>query len=166
MASLDNFRLVVFRAVAEQQSFRKAAEELYLTQPAVSLQIKALEEDVGVQLFDRTGTRIKLTEAGKILLEYSQRANALFVLAQDEIAALSGDHAGQLALGASTTISQYVLPRLLGEFSQESPRVHPTMISGNTEQIVEALEERENCPRINRGSGAKPGRKDRAISGG
>ena len=58
MASLDNFRLVVFRTVAEQRSFRKAAEELYLTQPAVSLQIKALEEDIGVQLFDRTGAHI------------------------------------------------------------------------------------------------------------
>jgi DNA-binding transcriptional LysR family regulator len=141
MASLDNFRLVVFRAVAEQQSFRKAAEELYLTQPAVSLQVKALEEDIGVQLFDRTGTRIKLTEAGKVLLEYSRQAHALFVQAEQKIAALSGDHIGQLALGASTTIAQYVLPRLLGEFSREYPRVHPTMISGNTEQIVEALEE-------------------------
>ena len=64
MASLDNFRLVVFRAVAEQSSFRKAAEELYLTQPAVSFQIKALEEDIGVQLFDRTGAHIVLTPAG------------------------------------------------------------------------------------------------------
>ena len=143
MASLDHFRLVVFRTVAEQQSFRKAAEELYLTQPAVSLQIKALEEDIGVQLFDRTGTRIKLTEAGKILLEYSRQAQSLFVQAEHEIAALSGDHAGQLALGASTTIAQYVLPRLLGEFSRDYPRVHPTMISGNTEQIVEALEEQK-----------------------
>ena len=141
MASLDNFRLVVFRAVAEQNSFRKAAEELHLTQPAVSLQIKALEEDLGVQLFDRTGARIALTEAGKVLLGYSQQANALFVQAEHDIAALSGDHAGQLALGASSTIAQYVLPRLLGEFSREHPRVHPTMISGNTEQIVEALEE-------------------------
>jgi LysR family transcriptional regulator, transcriptional activator of the cysJI operon len=143
MASLDNFRLVVFRAVAEQHSFSKAAEELYLTQPAVSLQIKALEEDVGVQLFDRTGTRIVLTEAGEVLLEYSRQANALFVKAEHEIAALSGDHAGQLALGASTTIAQYLLPRLLGEFAREHPRVHPTMISGNTEQIVEAVEERK-----------------------
>jgi DNA-binding transcriptional LysR family regulator len=140
MASLDNFRLVVFRAVAEQSSFRKAAEELYLTQPAVSFQIKALEEDIGVQLFDRTGAHIVLTEAGKVLLRYSQRANALFVEAEHEIAALSGDHAGQLALGASTTIAQYILPRLLGSFTREHPRVHPTMISGNTEQIVEAVE--------------------------
>ena len=61
MASLENFRLVVFRAVAEQLSFRKAAEELYLTQPAVSLQIKALEEDLGVQLFDRSGAHITMT---------------------------------------------------------------------------------------------------------
>lgn len=143
MASLDNFRLVVFRAVAEQHSFRKAAEELYLTQPAVSLQIKALEEDIGVQLFDRTGTRIALTEAGKVLLGYSRQANALFVQAEQEIAALSGDQVGQLALGASSTIAQYVLPRLLGEFSREHPRVRPTMISGNTEQIVEAVEKQK-----------------------
>ena len=64
-----------------------------------------------------------MTEAGKVLLGYSQQANALFVQAEQEIAALSGDHAGQLALGASTTIAQYVLPRLLGEFLQGvSPR--------------------------------------------
>lgn len=141
MAGLDNFRLIVFRAVAEQHSFRKAAEELYLTQPAVSLQIKALEDEIGVQLFDRSGTQIALTEAGRILLHHSQQVSAILILAQQEIAALSGDHAGQLALGASTTIAQYVLPRLLGEFSRANPRVHLTMISGNTEEIVEAVEE-------------------------
>lgn len=143
MASLDNFRLVVFRAVAEQLSFRKAAEELYLTQPAVSLQIKALEEDIGVQLFDRTGAHIALTEAGGILLWCSQQAHALLVQAENEIAALSQEFAGQLALGASTTIAQYVLPRLLGMFAREHPRVHPTLISGNTEQIVAAVESRK-----------------------
>jgi DNA-binding transcriptional LysR family regulator len=143
MASLDNFRLVVFRAVAEQRSFRKAAEELYLTQPAVSLQIKALEEDLGVQLFDRTGAQIALTEAGKVLLGYSRQANALFLQAEHEIAALSGDHAGLLSLGASTTIAQYLLPRLLSEFLRSHPRIHPTMISGNTEQIVEAVKKQK-----------------------
>jgi DNA-binding transcriptional LysR family regulator len=141
MASLDNFRLVVFRAVAAQLSFRKAAEELYLTQPAVSLQIKALEEEIGVQLFDRSGSRIALTEAGQILLAYSQRSSALLSQAEQEIFALSGDHAGELALGASTTIAQYVLPQLLSEFSRAHPRVHLTLVSGNTEQIVKAVEE-------------------------
>ena len=140
MASLENFRVVVFRTVAEQLSFRKAAEELYLTQPAVSLQIKALEEDIGVQLFDRTGAHITLTAAGKILLERSEQSNALLAQAEHDIAALSGEHAGQLALGASTTIAQYVLPRLLGEFRREHPRVRPTLVSGNTEHIVEAVE--------------------------
>jgi DNA-binding transcriptional LysR family regulator len=140
MASLENFRLVVFRAVAEQLSFRKAAEELYLTQPAVSLQIKALEEDIGVALFDRSGAHITTTPAGRLLLEYAVQVNALLVQAEHEIAALSGEHSGQLPLGASTTIAQYVLPRLLGEFCREHPRVHLTLISGNTEHIVEAVE--------------------------
>jgi LysR family transcriptional regulator, transcriptional activator of the cysJI operon len=140
MASLENFRLAVFRAVAEQLSFRKAAEELYLTQPAVSLQIKALEEDLGIQLFDRSGAQVQLTEAGSVLLEYAQRGYALLHEAEQAIAELSGDHTGDLALGASTTIVQYVLPRLLGEFGKEYPRARPTVISGNTEAIVKAVE--------------------------
>jgi DNA-binding transcriptional LysR family regulator len=143
MASLENFRVVVFRAVAERLSFRKAAEELYLTQPAVSLQIKALEEDLGVQLFDRTGAHITLTAAGKVLLQCSAQVNALLVQAEHDIASLSGEHAGQLALGASTTIAQYVLPHLLGEFRRDHPRVYPTLISGNTEHIVEAVEQQK-----------------------
>jgi DNA-binding transcriptional LysR family regulator len=143
MASLENFRLVVFRAVAEQLSFRKAAEELYLTQPAVSLQIKALEEDVGVQLFDRTGAHITLTAAGRVLLTYCEQVKTLLAQTKHEIAAISGEHVGQLALGASTTIAQYVLPRLLGEFRREHPRVNPTLISGNTERIVEAVEKQK-----------------------
>lgn len=143
MASLDNFRLVVFRKVAGQLSFRKAAEELYLTQPAVSLQIKALEEDLGVQLFDRTGTHIQLTAAGKVLQRYAEQASSLLEQAENEIAELSGDHAGHLALGASTTIAQYVLPRMLGEFTREYPRVQPTLISGNTEEIVQAVEDQK-----------------------
>jgi DNA-binding transcriptional LysR family regulator len=143
MASLENFRIVVFRAVAEQLSFRKAAEELYLTQPAVSLQIKALEEDIGVHLFDRSGAHIALTDAGRVLLEHARQVHSLVAEAERAIESLSGEHAGQLPLGASTTIAQYVLPRLLGEFCKEHPRVHPTLISGNTEHIVEALEKQE-----------------------
>lgn len=143
MATLENFRLVVFRAVAEQRSFRKAAEELYLTQPAVSLQIKALEEDLGVQLFDRTGPHIALTEVGGILLEFSRQASALLSQAEREIAGASGEHSGELALGASTTIAQYVLPRVLSEFKREYPRVQLTLISANTEHIVDAVEQQK-----------------------
>lgn len=142
MASLENFRLVVFCAVAQQRSFRKAAEELYLTQPAVSLQIKALEEDLGVQLFDRAGSSITLTPAGQVLLDYARQSHALLVQAEHAVAALGGEFAGRLALGASTTIAQYVLPRLIGEFRRDHPRVLPALVSGNTEQIVAAVESR------------------------
>lgn len=143
MANLENFRLVVFRAVAEHLSFRKAAEELYLTQPAVSLQIKALEEDLGIQLFDRTGSRIALTKAGEKLLGFAKQVRALLALAEEEIAASGGEHAGRLALGASTTIAQYVLPRLIASFQREFPRVQATLTSGNTEQIVNAVVRQE-----------------------
>ena len=141
MASLENFRLTVFRKVAEQLSFRKASEELYLTQPAVSLQIKALEEELGALLFDRSGSHVRLTSAGATLLKYAERSHELLREAKHAIASLSGAQSGALTLGASTTIAQYVLPRLLSEFCASHPRVHPTLISGNTEQIVTAVEE-------------------------
>lgn len=105
----------------------------------MSLQIRALEDDIGVQLFNRAGSCIVLTEAGRTLLSYAQQVKALLVKAEHDVAALSGEHAGQLALGASTTIAQYVLPRLLSDFRREHPRVLPTLISGNTEHIVEAV---------------------------
>jgi len=143
MAHLENARLTVFRAVARHLSFRKAAEEIYLTQPAVSLQIKALEEDLGVQLFDRTGSRVALTAAGRVLLENAEHAHDLLMSAEHNIAALSGELAGQLALGASTTIAQYLLPRMLGEFLREHPQVQLSLVSGNTERIVDALVKHE-----------------------
>ena len=141
MASLENFRLTVFRNVAEQLSFRKAAEELYLTQPAISLQIKALEEELGAALFDRSGSRVRLTPAGATLLKYAKQCDQLLREAKHAIASLSGAQGGALTLGASTTIAQYLLPRLLSEFCATHPRVHPTLISGNTEQIVTAVEQ-------------------------
>lgn len=143
MASLENFRVVVFRAVAEHLNFRRAAEELYLTQPAVSLQVKALEEELGVQLFDRTGAKVALTAAGKHLLAFSRRAGALAAEAEEEVTALGGELAGTLALGASTTIAQYVLPRLWAEFRRRHTRAQMTMTSGNTEHIVEAVVRQE-----------------------
>jgi DNA-binding transcriptional LysR family regulator len=142
MPHLENFRLKVFRAVAENSSFRKAGEELYLTQPAVTQQIKALEEDLGVQLFDRTGTRIELTAAGSLLLRYVLQIDKLLGQAEQAIAALDGKGGGELQIGVSTTISQYVLPRMLRQFRKEHPKIRLLVRSGNTEQIVEALIDR------------------------
>lgn len=143
MNTLENFRLVVFRAVAHHLSFRKAAEDLYLTQPAVSQQIRALEEDLAISLFDRTGSRPGLTKAGKRLLEYAQQSSTLLENARMELNALGNAPSGQVTIGASTTIAQYLLPGLLAAFCHEYPRVHPHLISGNTEEIVEAIEQRK-----------------------
>lgn len=139
MAHLENFRLKVFRAVAEHLNFRKAAEHLFLTQPAVTLQIKALENDLGVRLFDRSANRVTLTSQGAILLRFAEKMARLSSEAERTLGSTDGQFSGELSLGVSTTIAQYVLPRLIGAFLNEHPRVHLSLQSGNTEQVVHAL---------------------------
>jgi DNA-binding transcriptional LysR family regulator len=139
VAQLENFRLQVFRAVAEHLSFRKAAERLFLTQPAVTLQIKALENSLGVRLFDRSGNRVTLTSQGTTLLRYAGEIAALASEAERELLASDGKFSGELSLGVSTTIAQYVLPRLIGAFLSEHPRVQLSVQSGNTEEVVDLL---------------------------
>ena len=139
MAQLENFRLKVFRSVAEHLNFRKASEHLFLTQPAVTLQIKALENDLGVRLFDRSANRVALTPQGSVLLRYARKISALAAQAEHELGAEDGQFSGELSLGVSTTIAQYVLPRLIGAFLDEHPRVQLALRSGNTEQVVQLV---------------------------
>jgi len=141
MAHLENFRLKVFRTVAEHLSFRKAAEHLFLTQPAVTLQIKALENDLGTRLFDRTAGRITLTRQGASLLAYAKKIANLVADAERSLGSGDGNLSGELSLGVSTTIAQYVLPRLLGAFLGEHPRVQFSLHSGNTAEIVQLLQQ-------------------------
>lgn len=136
---MENFRLKVFRTVAEQLNFRKAAEVLRLSQPAVSQQVHALEEELGVALFDRSGSRVQLTAAGAVLLKYARRGAQLAAEALEAIGRLEEGSAAVLALGASTTPAQYILPRMLGAFQKQHPRTAIRVISGNTERIVSAL---------------------------
>ena len=139
MAQLENFRLKVFRAVAEHLNFRKAAEHLFLTQPAITLQIKALENDLGVRLFDRSANRVTLTAQGSTLLRYAKKIASLSAEAEQKLSSDAGQFSGDLALGVSTTIAQYVLPRLIGAFLDEHPRVQLSLHSGNTEEVVKLL---------------------------
>ena len=139
VAQLENFRLKVFRTVAEHLNFRKAAEHLFLTQPAITLQIKALEDDLGIRLFDRAGNRVGLTPQGSVLLVYAKKLAALVFQAEQALGAEDGKVSGELSLGVSTTIAQYVLPRLLGAFLAEHPRVQFSLHSGNTDEIVHLL---------------------------
>jgi DNA-binding transcriptional LysR family regulator len=136
---MENFRLKVFRAVATQLNFRRAAEGLFLTQPAVTQQIKALEDELGLPLFDRSGGRVALTESGRVLLTYAERLKATADEAMQALAEANGEHGGELSVGASQTIGQYVLPTLLAGFLKENPRVQVKAVSGNTDEILEAL---------------------------
>lgn len=138
---MENFRLRVFRAVAHHLNFRIAAEELSLTQSAVTQQIKALESEMDVPLFDRAGGRVSLTPAGAALLPFADRLAALAAEAREAVAAVNGASAGRLAMGASQTIGQYLLPRLIAAFLQQNPKVEINVMGGNTQTILEALVE-------------------------
>jgi len=139
MAQLEKFSLKVFRTVAEHLSFRKAAELLLLTQPAVSLQIKALEEDLGVRLFDRAAGKVSLTKQGAILMCHAEKLARIALEAVQELSANEVQLSGTFALGVSTTIAQYVLPRFLAIFLAEHPRLQLSVHSANTDAIVRLL---------------------------
>jgi LysR family transcriptional regulator, transcriptional activator of the cysJI operon len=136
---MENFRLKVFRVVATHLNFSRAAEELLLTQPAVTQQIKALEDEYGVPLFDRSGGRIALTPGGAALLPFAEKLKAISDEAFAAVASAAGKHGGKLALGASQTIGQYLLPKLVAGFLRENPRISITAASGNSDAMLEAL---------------------------
>ena len=140
---IENFRIRVFRSVAQHLNFSRAAEELLLTQPAVTQQIKALEDEIGVPLFDRGGGHIALTACGKALLPITEKMKELCDQAVISVAEASGDQAGELRLGASQTIGQYLLPTFVAEFRRTNPKVRTTVRSGNTHEMLEALLARE-----------------------
>ena len=132
---LTDFRLKVFKPVADRLSFTKAAAELLISQPAVTKQINELERLLGKPLFLRHGNRISLTDDGVRLLEYANRILALYGELRDAFVEEQGAFSGEIRLGASTTLSQYVLPGLLAKFRKLYPDVRVTLFNGNTEQI-------------------------------
>ena len=140
---IENFRIRVFRAVAQHLNFSRAAEELLLTQPAVTQQIKALEDEFGVPLFDRGGGHIALTAGGKALLPFAEKMKELSDEAVASVAEAFGQQAGALSLGASQTIGQYLLPKFVAEFRRTNPKIRVTARSGNTDEMIEALLARE-----------------------
>jgi DNA-binding transcriptional LysR family regulator len=128
-------RLQVFHAVAKQLSFTKAAEVLFMTQPAVTFQIKQLEEHFNTRLFDRGHGRIALTPAGDLVLAYAERILNLSSEMDVRLAEMTGEVGGSLLVGASTTIAEFMLPRILGEFKSANPNVRPRLVVGNSEAI-------------------------------
>jgi len=133
-------QLRTFVAVVEQGSFSGAAKSLSISQPAVTMQVQALEADVGATLLDRKYRRIDLTEAGKTLLPHARKVLEQIGQAQAEISALSGLVTGRLAIAASTTPGVYVIPRLLGSFLTRYPEVGVTIGVHDTAEVVAAVE--------------------------
>src|SRR5215217_2108834 len=129
-------RLQVFYTVAKQLSFTKAAEQLFMTQPAVTFQVKQLEEHFNTRLFERSHGRIALTPAGRLVMDYAERVLTLTEEMDMRVAELTGAVAGPLLLGASTTIAEYILPKILGEFKAEHPEVQAHLTVANSETIV------------------------------
>ena len=135
-------RLQVFHAVAKHLSFTKAAEAMCMTQPAVTFQIRQLEEQFNTRLFDRAQGRITLTPAGVVAMEYAERILALSAELESRLREMSGQDAGPLLVGASTTIAEYLLPGILGEFKARHPGIVPRLFVANSEQVQERVAER------------------------
>ncbi len=130
-----HFRLQVFRAAALHLNFTKAAEELYITQPAVTKHIKELENLLHINLFERTRSGLILTPAGQVLLRYAEDTAQREKELEYELGALRHSFSGHLTLGASTTIGQYVIPPVLAAFSRQYPDIRISLRNKNTLEI-------------------------------
>ena len=122
--------------MAAELSFTRAAEILNMTQPAVTHQIRQLEEELNTRLFDRANNRISLTAAGEAVLTYASRIISLYGELNESVKSLTGDRSGLVTLGASTTIAEYMLPGMLGDFQQEFPDVQIRLRVANTDAVV------------------------------
>lgn len=140
-ATLQQLRL--FEAVARHSSFTRAAEEVHLSQPAVSIQVKRLEENVGLALFEQVGKRITLTEAGRELYAASKDVLGRLSELDGAIDALRGEVAGNLRVTAVTS-AKYFLPHLLGAFLRRYPDVEPKLMVANRSNLLERVADNED----------------------
>lgn len=134
-----DFRLKVFSTVARRLSFTKAAEELLISQPAVTKHIKELESQLKLALFDRRGNKVMLSAAGNVLLKHTEAITEIYRQMEFDLNQLNQAFKGVLHVGSSTSITQYILPPLLARFHRLHQEVKVELFSGNTEQIEQAL---------------------------
>ncbi|TDW51504.1 DNA-binding transcriptional LysR family regulator [Flavobacterium sp. 270] len=138
-----DFRLKVFYTVANRLNFTKAATELYISQPAVSKHIQELEETYKTKLFERNGSKIALTPAGEILLKHTKSIFEIYREIDFDLSTFIDNRQGLLRLGASTTIAQYIISPVLARFHQKQQDIKVNLLNGNTEQIENALINKE-----------------------
>ena len=153
---MDLRRLEIFVKVAELGSFSRAAHALSLTQPTVSEHVRALEDELGVQLLDRLGRGAATTRAGHLLLGYAQRLLTLSREARQAIDQFQGRLSGELIIGGSTIPGEYVLPGLIGQFKAKQAEISIVLLIGDSRQVTEWVED----GRVELGVvGARPGQR-------
>jgi DNA-binding transcriptional LysR family regulator len=138
--SLTLRQLQIFVVAARHLSYARAAEELHLTPPAVSMQLKQLEDNVGLPLFERMGRGVALTDAGDMLVHHALRVLGEIKDAEANLQALLGAEVGQLSVGLVST-AKYFMPRLLAKFSQEHPGIEVQFSVGNRESLLQKLQD-------------------------
>lgn len=136
---MDIRRLEAFCKVYELGSFSKAGQDLFLSQPTISAHVSSLEEELGVQLFDRLGRMILPTLAGKVLYRYSKEAFLSLENAKAEIQLLQDKISGDLVIGGSTIPAHYILPRILADFTKRYPDVQVELKVGDTAAVVDMV---------------------------
>ena len=135
-------QLQVFEAVARQLSYTRAAEELHLTQPAVSMQVKQLESSVGLSLFEQLGKRVFMTQAGETMLRHAQTIMRHLATAREEMDELKGVDSGRLRIAVASTVN-YFATRLLATFARLHPSVQITLDVTNRETLLQKLEDNQ-----------------------
>ncbi len=136
---LDVYELKVFLTAAETENFSEAARQLNLTQPAVSMQIRALERKLDVKLFHRAGRSLALSERGKALLPLARDVVNRAIRIEEEIESLKGEVVGHLKIGCSTATGKYILPHLAARFRRAHPAVQLSIINHSRESVLAAL---------------------------
>ncbi|MBI5640465.1 MAG: LysR family transcriptional regulator [Nitrospirae bacterium] len=136
---MEDHKLKVFCTVAETKSFSKTSEIIHLTQPAVSLQIQALEEIYETKLFDRSSSTVTLTPAGEVLYKYAKEILHLYASADKVIGEITGLVKGSISIGASSTIGNYLLPAVIADFKRAHLKIKIHLLVGNTKRVVELL---------------------------
>lgn len=136
---MSDFRLKVFSTAARTLNFNQTAKELFITQPAVSKNIKSLEDYYHVRLFERLGPKLELTAAGRTMLSHCEKLLSDYDGLSYAMHLFNQETAGRLRLGASTTIAQYVLPEILASFTELYPDIEISLINGNSRAVEQAL---------------------------
>jgi DNA-binding transcriptional LysR family regulator len=136
---MGDHKLKVFCTVAETKSFSKTSEIIHLTQPAVSLQIQALEEMYETKLFDRSSSRVTLTPSGEVLYKYAKEILALYTAAEKVIGEMTGLVKGSITIGAGSTIGNYMLPSVISDFRKTHPKIKVNLFVANMQRVIELL---------------------------